>query len=96
MWCFWALFRHHVQINKKSWGRKDYILMLQLFDLSSVSHDPSEIILIWWFGAQIFFFIDVEISFVALYFCGKRYFIQDSLMNRKLKRIAFIWNGNIL
>jgi len=31
-----------------------------LFIQSSVSHDPSEIILIWWFDAQETFLINVE------------------------------------
>ncbi len=39
---------------------------------SSVSHDPSEIILICWFTAQETFLIiiDVENSCAAYYFCG--------------------------
>ncbi len=44
---------------------------------SSVSHDPSEIILICWFAAQETFLI----HFIFL----------DSLMNRELKKTAFIW-----
>jgi len=54
---------------------------------SSVSHDPSEIILIWWFAAQkktFIIIINVESSFVQFYF-------QDSLINRKFNRTAFIW-----
>ncbi len=48
----------------------------------SVSHD-SKIILIDWFGAKYFIIIfSVENDHAALYF-------QNSLMNIKLKRIAF-------
>jgi len=37
-------------------------------------HDPSELFLIWWFGAQETFLIiiNVENSCVADYFCGNR------------------------
>jgi len=37
-----------------------------------VSHDPSEIILIWWFGAKknVCIIIDVENSCTASFFCG--------------------------
>jgi len=44
--------------------------------LSSVSHDPSEIILICWFDAQETFIIciDVENNCAASYFCGKKWF----------------------
>jgi len=57
----------------------------------SVSHDPSKIILKWWFDAQetFMFIINVENSFFTFSF-------QDSLMNRKFKRTAFIWNGKLL
>ncbi len=51
---------------------------------SSVSHDPSEIILICWFAAQETFLI--IIINVKKYRC----IFQDSLMNRKFKRTAFI------
>ncbi len=57
---------------------------------SSVSHDPSEIILICWFAAQeTFIIIDVENSHDASYFCKNWYkFFQDSV--QKFKRAAFI------
>ncbi len=48
---------------------------------SSVSHDPSQIILICWFAAQGTFVI------ITLWY---------SLMNAQFKRTAFIWNGNLL
>ncbi len=37
-----------------------------------VSHDPSEIIMIYWFAAQETFLIiiNVENSYAAYYFCG--------------------------
>ncbi len=51
------------------------------------SHDPSEIILIFWFAAQKTFYYYVENSRVE--------FFQVSLMNRKFRRTAFIWNRNL-
>ncbi len=44
----------------------------QPFLQSSVSHDPSEIIPIYWFGAQDAFLIiiDVKTVFAAKHFCG--------------------------
>ncbi len=56
---------------------------------SSVSHDPSEIILICWFAAQ-------ETFLIISWFLENVIFLQDSLMNSKLKRTAFIWNRYIL
>ncbi len=38
---------------------ESWILLLQ-----SVSHDPSEIILIWWFGAQEYFVIIINVDMV--------------------------------
>jgi len=52
---------------------------------SSVSHDPSEITLIWWLSTFM-------IMIIIACFCGNRdAFFQDSLMNRKFKRTEFIW-----
>jgi len=55
-----------------------------------VSHDPSEITLICGFAAQetlnINFIINVENSYVIIILKKN----QDSLMNRKFKRTAFI------
>ncbi len=55
----------------------------------------SEIILIYWFAAQELFLyiINVENSCAASYFCGSvlHFIFQDSLINRKLKRIAEIF-----
>ncbi len=48
------------------------------------SHDPSEIIQTFWFGAQKTFLIIIIMLFFQVY-----------LMNRKF-RTAFIWNINIL
>jgi len=36
-------------------------------DQSSVSHDPSEIILIWWFGAQETFLIIFNVGTVSFF-----------------------------
>jgi len=47
---------------------------------SSVSHDPSEITLIWWSDAQETFMIIINVEIEIF---------QDSLINRKLT--AFIW-----
>ncbi len=51
-----------------------FIAVIKLNFESSVSHDPSEIILICWFAAQEAFMIiiDVENSCAAEYFCGNR------------------------
>ncbi len=49
---------------------------------SSVSHDPSQIILICWFAAHGTFVIIITLWY--------------SLMNAQFKRTAFIWNGNLL
>ncbi len=61
-----------------------------------MSHDPSEIILISWFGAyETFIFISVKNCCAAWYFCGNcDTFFRDSLMNRKFKRAAIIWNSH--
>ncbi len=53
---------------------------------SSVSHDPSEIILICWFAPQetfIIIIINVENNCAASYLCGNRdtFFLQDFLKN---------------
>ncbi len=57
------------------------IVMMHEFSLfqSSVSHDPSEIILICWFAAQETFLIiiNVENSCTASYFCGNCYALFD-------------------
>jgi len=57
---------------------------------SSVSHDPSEIILISWF------IISVETG-VLLHnvFLKRDHFVFDSLINTKLKRAVFVQNTNL-
>jgi len=47
-----------------------------------VSHDPSEIILICWFGAQetVLFIINVENSCAAEYFCGHCYTLSFKIL----------------
>ncbi len=57
--------------------------------ITPVSHDPSEIILICWFDAhETCIIINVEKGCASFPF----YFFQDSLINKKFKRTAFIWN----
>ncbi len=71
---------------------------------SSVSYDPSEIILIHWFSAQETFIIIIIIiirenslnSLILLWKSWYIFFIQDSLVTRKFKRKASIWNRNLL
>ncbi len=56
--------------------------------ITSVSHDPSEIIIICW-SRNIFF----ENSSAAKKICGNSVkFFQDSVMNTKFKCTEFIWN----
>ncbi len=61
---------------------------------SSVSHDPSEIILIYWFGAQETCIIIIIINAEQLCSFVNRnndtYFFKDFLTNSKFKRTAFI------
>ncbi len=60
---------------------------------SKVSHDRSEIILICWFIIRI---INVVNSCAAKYFFWETAILfQDSLMNKKFKRTAFIQNINL-
>ncbi len=56
------------------------------FQQSSMSYNPSEIILICWFGAKETFLI------VLLYIFGETMIFQDSLLIGKFKRTAFILN----
>ncbi len=87
--CF--LFEYILKCNLFLWCKAEFSASLLE---SSVSHDPSEIILICWFAAQETFFfiiiINVQNSCAASYFCGN----CDSMMNRKSKRTAFICNTN--
>ncbi len=48
-----------------------------------MSHDPSEIILICWFGAQETFLIIINVD---KFFVDLWHIFQVSLMNRKLKK----------
>ncbi len=60
-----------------------------------MSHDSSEIILICWFTAQETFITIKQWKLLCcLIFLWKLWYIfcQDSLMNIKFKRTAFIWN----
>jgi len=53
---------------------------------ASVSHDPSEIMIICWFDAQETFIIIINVE--TSYLC-KNYDTFDSLMIGKVKRTAF-------
>jgi len=58
---------------------------------SSVSHDPSEIILIWWFVAkETFIVININVKTVVLL-----HIFVDSLINVKFERTAIVWNRNL-
>ncbi len=68
---------------------------------SSVSHDPSEIILIRWFDSQETFLIiiNVKISCAAQYFCGNCdafYFIHLWWIESKTKQHFFCNIMNVL
>ncbi len=69
--CF--LFEHILKCNLFLWCAAEFSASLLQ---SSVSHDPSEIILICWFAAQgtLLIIINVENSCAASYFCGKDVF----------------------
>ncbi len=56
---------------------------------SSVSHDPPEIIIIW-FALETFIITNVENMVVLLHIFGESFFPQDFFKNRKFKRTAFI------
>ncbi len=57
----------------------------------------SEIILIYWFAAQETFLIIINVENIHIFVQTVIHFIfQDSQMNRKFKRTAFIWNRNLL
>ncbi len=93
----------------------EYILKCNLFFcckaessaslLSSVSHDLSEIILIWWFSAKKNIFCYYHcwkwlccFTFIYLFknnFVKTIVLFQDTLMHRMFKRTAFIWNINV-
>ncbi len=63
-------------------------------DFFSVSHDPSEIILICLIHA--FLIIIIKKFFFFNIFVETMIHGQDTLMNRKFKRMPFIWNINLL
>ncbi len=58
---------------------------------SSLSHDPSEIILIYYQYADLLSMLEtvVLLNFIFIFFGNLWYFLQDSLMNKKLKRTAY-------
>ncbi len=62
--------------------------------ITPVLHDPSEIIIKYWFGAQETFLIIInKNSCAAQYSCDS--FFQDSL-NKTFKSTTLIWNRHIL
>jgi len=65
-------------------------LNFQHHNQSLVSHDPLEIIIIW-FDAQIWSITGPQV-FAAFFV---EFIFQDSLINRKLKTKAFIWNWKL-
>ncbi len=48
-----------------------------------------------WFAAQETYIIIIIIIIIIIYL-KQLYFFQDSLMNRKIQRSAFIWNKKLL
>ncbi len=79
------LFEYILKCNWLLWSK----LIFQHHYCSLQSHDPSEIILIWWFAVQetILTIINVEKSWEFNIFgvnCDT--FFQDYLMNRTLKK----------
>ncbi len=77
-------FNLFVKYNLFLWCKAEFSASLLQ---SSVSHDPSEIILICWFAAQETFLIinNAENSCAASYSCGNR----DTIYFSKFKRTAF-------
>ncbi len=73
---------------------------------SSVSHDSSEIILIFWFDAQETFLIIINVETVLLLhiFVQTVIYFQDSLINSSKEQLLFInvftvfeqWNASLL
>ncbi len=64
-----------------------------------MSHDPPEIILIWWFGAKETFLIiiNAENTWAAKYFCVNRdTFFFTGYFDEQKKKTAFNWNANIM
>jgi len=51
---------------------------------SSVSHDPSEIILICWFAAQEIFLITINVEMINT-------FLSEFLMNKVKRKSELIW-----
>ncbi len=109
IWRYWCVFLSHTHTRALQFqgffkGFVYYILKVIYFCngksglsasllQSSVSHDPSEIILICWLGAKSFYYHRLK-QLCCLIFLW--IFFQDSLLNVNLKRKAFIWNINLL
>ncbi len=56
---------------------------------SSVSHDPSEIILIYYQYADLFSMLETVVLLNIFFLEPVILFFQDYLMNKKLKRTAY-------
>ncbi len=73
-------------------------LFFSIFTMSSVSHDPSEIILIcrfdaWlFFGAQLWIIVLIIISFAIIIFADFVIFLGEIFDEKKAHETAFIWN----
>ncbi len=81
-------FNVYFQYNVLFWCNAEFPAVINSSLQSSVSHDPSEINIMYWFAAQETFLIIVNVENR----CAAQYFFQDSLMKTKI-RTAFIWNG---
>ncbi len=88
--CF--LFWYMLKCNLFLWCKSEFSASFLEY---SVSHGPSEIILICWFAAHKFFVLLSMLKTVLLLYIFVEIvlnFLQDSMMNRKSKRTAFICN----
>jgi len=66
---------------------------------STVSHDPSVIILIWWFDAQETFIIIINVknSGATSYFCGNSdTFFRIHLINLLLNLMQPFWKKSVM
>jgi len=86
------LFECIVKCNLFLWCKAEFFTSLRQ---SSVSHDPSEIILICLFAAQEIFLININVenNCAASYFVETviHFIFQDPLMNRKFKGTGLGW-----
>ncbi len=88
--CF--LFEYILKCNLFLWFKAEFSASLLQ---SSVSHDPSEIILIYWFASQETFIIIISVNnsyAVSNFHRNFDNFFLESIIYRKSIRAAFIWN----